>query len=97
MTRTSASPLESFVSANPLGPKRTWTAEDWEEYRRLSWVSRRATDLMLLAPAMARWLVPLMIRFDDRRDRRRYEKSRRYAARERGAIPPRPRSDRRRP
>jgi hypothetical protein len=49
-----------------LGPKKTWTDEDWEEYRSLPWTSRRLTDLVVLAPRMSRWIVPLMMRHEER-------------------------------
>jgi hypothetical protein len=63
-----------------LGPKRTWTNADWGEYRSLSWISRRLTDLVILLPRLALWVGPIMIRYDERRQRRNCEKTRRPRA-----------------
>jgi hypothetical protein len=63
------------VSDNGLESKSTWTKEDWEEYRSLSWTSRRLTDLVMLVPPLGRWVGPLMLRNDERRQRKRYERT----------------------
>jgi hypothetical protein len=65
-----------------LGLKRTWTKADWEEYRCLSWINRRLTDLVILVPRLTSWVGPLMIHYDERRQRRNYEKARRTRARQ---------------
>jgi hypothetical protein len=76
----------SHDDSDRLGPKRTWTEEDWAEYRRLPWVSRRVTDILVLAPKLARRLAPLIMRFEEELERRRYARDRRDASRERGAV-----------
>jgi len=65
-----------------LGPKKTWTEEDWEEYRELSWTSRRLTDLVVLVPRLGRLVGPIMTRYAERRQRREYEKTRRARTRQ---------------
>ena len=65
-----------------VGPRQTWCEDDWDEYRSLSWVSRKLADVMELLPGTARWLAPLIIAHEGHVQRRQYERIRHNAAKE---------------
>jgi hypothetical protein len=51
--------------------KGTWSKEEWDKYRRLSWASRRMVDIMCLFPSLSRKLAARELRkerADDTKD-----------------------------
>ena len=61
---------EALVSDDELGAESSWNDADWEEYRRLSWISRRLTDVVALIPSLGRLIAPLIDRYGERRQRK---------------------------
>lgn len=53
-----------------ISPKRNWTREQWDIYRRMSWIGRMLVDMMVLTPGMSRWLAERALSYDNKRKTR---------------------------
>jgi hypothetical protein len=59
--------MEDFDEPKARGPRSTWTADEWEDYRAQPFIGRRLINFFTLFPSVTAWITGRMIAKDDRR------------------------------
>jgi hypothetical protein len=49
-----------------ITPKKSWTSDQWDIYRRMPWTHRKLADMIVLLPGVSRWLAGRAVRYEVR-------------------------------